>query len=59
MTGYPPSPVLVTTHGKATKRIQTKIKNALNLKTIITYIKQNYQTYAIISLDEEKTFDRI
>ena len=59
MTGYPPSPVLLTTHGRATKWIQSKINNALNLKTIITYIKQNYQNYAITSLDQEKTFDRI
>ena len=59
MTGYPPCQVLVTTHGKATKRIQSKINNALNLKNKITYIKQNYQNYAIISLDQEKTFDSI
>ena len=35
------------------------INNALNLKTIIQYNKQNDQNYAIISLDQEKAFDRI
>ena len=35
------------------------INNALNLKSIIKYIRQNDQNYAIISLDQEKAFDRI
>ena len=35
------------------------INNALNLKSIIKYIRQNDQKYAIISLDQEKAFDRI
>ena len=35
------------------------INNALNLKSIISYIRQNDQKYAIIALDQEKAFDRI
>ena len=35
------------------------INNALNLKSIISYIRQNDQKFAIIALDQEKTFDRI
>ena len=38
---------------------KTIINNALNLKSIIDYIDQNDQNYAIISLDQEKAFDRI
>ena len=32
------------------------INNAQNLKSIIDYIDQNDQNYAIISLDQEKAF---
>ena len=35
------------------------INNVLNLKSIISYIRQNDQKYAIIALDQEKAFDRI
>ena len=35
------------------------INNALNSKTAIQYIQQNDQNFAIISLDQEKAFDRI
>ena len=38
---------------------KTIINNAQNLKSIIDYIDQNDQNYAIISLDQEKAFDRI
>ena len=35
------------------------INNALNLKSIISYIRQNDQKYAIIAVDQEKAFGRI
>ena len=35
------------------------INNALNLKTLIDYIENENQNGAIISLDQEKAFDRI
>ena len=38
---------------------KTIINNAQNLKSIIDYIDQNDQNYAITSLDQEKAFDRI
>ena len=38
---------------------KTITNNAQNLKSIIDYIDQNDQNYAIISLDQEKAFDRI
>ena len=38
---------------------KTIINNAQNLKSIIDYIDQNDQNYAIIPLDQEKAFERI
>ena len=38
---------------------KSTINNALNLKSIISHIRQNDQKYAIIALDQEKAFDRI
>ena len=38
---------------------KTIINNDQKLKSIKDYIDQNDQNYAIISLDQEKAFDRI